>query len=159
MRPNTGRQTGRHRRVLLKVYGNAQVNTGHTPPRVDDVFAYRARARAVDDNLAKLLGLDVYTENEPRRLALARIREWSSMMDDCTDLSKLNHVLMDYGRLLKLFLFWNRSIKTFFFVEIRFSTPPRIRRSLGIHSREFAFSLHETGRISWYEWEDYKPTQ
>lgn len=154
------RNKGAKGRIYLKQYSNAQVNTGHMPPRTDDVFAYRSRARAIDDNIAKLLGLDIETENEPRRKALARIKEWSSMMEDCSDLSKLqnNHILMDHGRLFKLFLFWNKALSTYFFVEVRLSQPLMLRRSLGIHSRTYAQSVFEQKRISWYEWEEFNPS-
>lgn len=143
----------RKRNLLTNPYTTINTGSSHTPPRVDDVFSYRARARPVDDELAKLFGLLDTTPNEPRvhAQALALLKEWGlpALRAD----SGFLHLLMQPGKMRQVWLIWPPNRSHFFFLEIvRDSSgqPLSMRKSLGITSREHAFWLFDTGNISWY---------
>lgn len=154
MRPQIHRRNAMRRKRYLLTNAHTTVNTGssQTPPRVDPVFAYRARARALDDNFAKLIGLDEGVPNEPRVQAQAQalFYEWGLV-----DFANMDHIAYVNGKRRKVFLFWYKNRRNFFFVEIVFfnDQPPLVRRSLGIHSREFADTLYYSTGPSWLPFE------
>lgn len=135
-------------RAFLKTYSNATVNTGHTPPRVEAVFAYRARAKPVDAHLAKLFGLADTIDNAPRIAANALEHVWREGFAG-------RHFYVVEGRIRRVMLVWSKDPhdREFFFVEINV---PRLefRRSVGMPSREFAMDRWHCLRVSWYA---YKP--
>lgn len=143
------------RKRYLKTNSYTTVNTGSaTPPRVEPVFGYRARARPIDDQIAKLFGLYDTIDNEPREQALRLMEEWQA--GALATQNVYENITLVNGKLRKVFLFWNLDKTEFFFVELRYS-PPQIRRSLGMHSREFAFTCYKNLSVAWYPFEPLSP--
>lgn len=149
MRPMINRRKGKRGQIYLKTYGEAQVNTGPTPPRVDDIFAYRRRAQALDDHFAKLFGMENHIDGEPRIKAQELARRWTT--DDYVGMAGVHeHICVKNGNRIKVFLFWTKDHKLYYFIRFNYFDNT-ISKSSGCHSREFALSCYNTGLINWEE--------
>lgn len=149
------RGKGRRGRIYMKVFSNATVNTGHTPPRIEPVFAYRTRARPIDDAMARLFGLDETIPTEAREAAEALAKKWE--LGELASHNTYEHIVLQGGNRLKIFLFWNLSHTEFFVVELRLGDPPIYRRSLGMHSRDFAINAWKNSMVKWLPYKQLRP--
>ena len=143
------RKKGAHGRVYMRTYGEAQVNTGPTPPRVDDIFAYRRRAQALDDHFAKLFGMEKHIDGEPRIKAQKLARRWAT--DDYVGMAGVHeHICVKNGNRIKVFLFCTKDRKLYYFIRFNYFDMT-VSKSMGCHDRSFALTCFNRGMIEWEE--------
>lgn len=161
MRPTPHRNKGLRKKRYLLTNSHTTINTGssHTPPRVDPVFAYRARARPVDEAIERLFALGRVEEHGDPYIAVQTLRKHLEAMEAYFLSTPTENVCLSGGRYSKVFLFWNKSRTLFKLAEVRYfhTSPPLVRWSLGMSSREQAFMLLEANIVRWLEFESLLP--
>lgn len=156
MKPQGPRREAMRKKRYLLTNRFTTINTGPSRPNTSDTFAYRARARPLDeDNFAKLFGLVDEGQNEPRLEALKLREKILAELEDVVD-PPIQYVK---GKLRKVFLFWNRNRTQYFFVEVIYfhSDPPRFRRSFTCPSRDLAHTWFFSDMLSWHPFETLSP--